>query len=126
MPSSNDFAKMTFDYFFAAQSVGTQPIYLSLHVGNPGATGANELSNGTYERRFVTWNVMSAATSVTTNASTATFPLGGGGEAISHGGLWHGASGGTFLGSGAIASPFLYEADVIPVFEAGAIRLRAT
>jgi hypothetical protein len=72
------------------------------------------------------WNVISAATSVTTNSSVVTFPTGGNGETVTHGGVWHGASGGTFLFGGALGGSFVYNAGVTPVFAAGAIRLRAT
>lgn len=126
MASSNSFAKMVNDAVFAAQSLATQVIYVALHTGDPGTTGANEVSNGTYSRQTATWNVISAATSVTTNSSVVTYPTGGNGETVTHGSVWHGASGGTFLFGGSLGGSFAYNAGVTPVFAAGAIRLRAT
>ena len=126
MSSSNSFAKMVFDPIFAAQSLTTQAIYVSLHTGDPATTGANELSNSTYARQVAEWNVISAATSVTTNSSVVTFPTDGDAETVTHGGVWHGSSGGTFLFGGALGSSFAYNNGVTPVFDAGAIRLRAT
>ena len=126
MSSGNSFAKMVFDPIFAAQSLTTQPIYVSLHDGDPGTTGANELSNATYSRQTATWNVISTATSVTTNSSVVTFPTDGNAETVTHGAVWHGASGGTFLFGGALGSSFAYNNGVTPVFDAGAIRIRAT
>lgn len=126
MSSSNSFAKMVFDAVFAAQSLATFPIYVSLHDGDPGTTGANEISNNTYSRQTATWNVISTATSVTTNSSTVTFPTDGDGETVTHGGVWHGSSGGTFLFGGSLGASFSYNNGVTPVFAAGAIRLRAT
>lgn len=126
MSSGNSFAKMVFDPIFAAQSLATQDIYVALHTGDPGTTGANEMSNATYSRQTATWNTISAATSVTTNSSVVTFPTDGNGETVTHGSVWHGSSGGTFLFGGALGSSFAYNNGVTPVFAAGAIRLRAT
>jgi hypothetical protein len=126
MSSSNSFAALVLGYGFAAQSWATQPIYISLHDGDPGTTGANELSNATYSRQTATFNAISAATSVMTNSSVVTFPTDGNEETATHGGAWNGSSDGTFLFGGALGSSFAYNNGVTPVFDAGAIKLRAT
>lgn len=127
MASSTSWAAYVFGYAFAADSWATQDVYVSLHAGDPGTTGANELSNATYTRiasgDFAT---ISTTTSVSTNASTITFPTDGNGETVSHSGVWYGSSGGTFLFGGALTSSFAYNNGVTPVFAAGALRLRGT
>jgi hypothetical protein len=127
MASSNSFAAYVLNYLAAPASWATQDLYISLHNGDPGTTGANELSNGTYARvasgAFAT---ISTATSVTTNDSVITFATDGNGETVSSVGVWYGASGGTYLFGGALTSSFAYNNGVTPVFAAGALRLRAT
>lgn len=127
MASSNSWADYVLSYAFAAASWATQAPFISLHAGDPGTTGANELSNATYARvAGGAFTNISTATSVATNSSVLTFATGGNGETVSHCGVWYGSSGGTFLFGGALASSFAYNAGVTPVFAAGALRLRAT
>ena len=127
MASSNSWADYVFSYAFAAASWATQVTFVSLHNGDPGTTGANELSNATYSRSSsgVFANI-SIQTSVTTNTSVITFPTGGNGETVSYAGIWYGISSGTFLFGGQLTSSFAYNLGVTPVFAAGALRLRAT
>ena len=127
MSSSASFAKYVLGYVAAGQSWATQALYTSLHNGDPGTTGANELSNNTYARQLTgAFANISTVTSVTTNTSVVTYPTGGNGETVTYAGLWYGVSGGTFLFGGALTSSFAYNLGVTPVFEAGALKLRAT
>lgn len=127
MASSNSWADYVFGYAFAQASWATQDTYVSLHNGDPGTTGANELSNATYARvASGTFANISTATSVTTNSSVITFATDGNGETVSYAGIWYGSSAGTFLFGGALSSSFAYNNGVTPVFAAGALRLRAT
>lgn len=127
MASSNSFADYVLGYLAAGASWATQPLYVSLHAGDPGTSGANELSNATYARVAAgAFANISTATSVTTNTSAITFATDGNGETVSYAGLWYGASAGTFLFGGALTSSFAYNNGVTPVFTAGALRLRAT
>lgn len=127
MSSSNSFAQYVLGYAVAQQSWTTQDTFVSLHAGDPGTTGANELSNATYSRVTATgWNVISTATSVTTNTSALTFPTDGNGETVTYAGLWYGISSGTFLFGGALTSSFDYNNGVTPVFDAGALKLRGS
>lgn len=128
MSSSNSLAKMIFDQLASnAASFATQDLYASLHNGDPGTTGANELSNNTYARVSAgTFWQISTATSVTTNRSVITFGTDGNGETVTYAGMWHGSSGGTFLFGGALSASFAYNNGVTPVFAAGALKLRAT
>lgn len=127
MASSNSFARYVLGYLAAGSSWTTQALAISLHAGDPGTTGANELSNGTYARvASGAFAAISTSTSVTTNTSVITFATNGNGETVSHAGVWYATSGGTFLFGGALTSSFAYNAGVTPVFAAGALRLRAT
>jgi hypothetical protein len=127
MASSNSWADYVFGYAFAAASWATQATFVSLHDGDPGATGANELSNATYAREATgMFANISTATSVTTNDSVITFNTDGDGETVTHAGIWYGVSGGTFLFGGALGSNFAYNNGVTPVFDAGALKLIAS
>ena len=127
MASSNSFARYVLGYFAAGSSWTTQALAISLHNGDPGTTGANELSNGTYVRvASGAFGAISTSTSAVTNTSVITFATGGNGETVSYAGVWYATSGGTYHFGGALASSFAYNAGVTPVFAAGALRLRGT
>lgn len=127
MASSNSFARYVLGYMAAGQSWATQPLYVALHTGDPGTTGANEVSNSTYARQLTgAFGAISTATSVVTNSSVITFPTGGNGETVTHASIRYGSSAGTYLFGGALGSSFAYNAGVTPVFDVGALRLRAT
>jgi hypothetical protein len=75
----------------------------SLHDGDPGTTGANELTGGSpaYARKAIAFNnASSGASDDSTNGITFDVPAG---SDVSHAGLW--ASDGTFLGGGAVSAP---------------------
>lgn len=127
MASSNSFADYVLGYLAAAQSWATQDLYVSLHNGDPGTTGANELSNATYGRvASGAFGAISTATSVVTNSSVITFATDGNSETVTHAAVWYGSSGGTYLFGGALSSSFAYNNGVTPVFDAGALRLRGS
>lgn len=81
------------------QAAGTEVAslisHMSLHNGDPGTTGANEISGGGYARQAVTFNV--DADGDLTLAATASFD-GTASQAVTHVGLWSASSGGTFRG----------------------------
>jgi len=129
MSSSYSFAAMVFGQLASdAASFGTYPLYVSLHNGDPGVSGANELSNATYARVSTgTFWEISTATSVTTHRSVITFATDGNGQTVTYAGLWQGSlSTSTFVCGGALGSSFAYNNGTTPVFAAGALRLRAT
>lgn len=80
-------------------TVGT--VYASLHTGDPGETGANELStSGGYVRKSVgSWS--SASGGAVSNAASISWPSLTAGV-ITHFGLWDAVSGGNFLWGGAL------------------------
>jgi hypothetical protein len=82
--------------------LGSLAGFASLHTGNPGATGANEVTGGTpaYARKAVTWAAPSAGAMALSNSPTFDVPAN---TTITHVGIWSAASGGTFYGFGSIA-----------------------
>ena len=75
--------------------------YMSLHDGNPGSNGANELSGGNpaYARKSVTWGSASNGEVSATNPPEFDVPSG---ATVRFAGLWSAATGGTFYGYGAV------------------------
>lgn len=81
-------------------------IYVSLHDGDPGTTGSDEVSGNAYARvQHNTWNAASGG--VATNSGTVTWPTATGDYAspVTHFGLWDASSGGNFLGGGQLDDP---------------------
>jgi hypothetical protein len=95
-------------------------VYLSLHTGDPGETGAAEHgSTGGYVRRAVT---LTAPPSPITNSAAVEFPQATVNytAAITHGGLWDALTIGNFLGGGALSASRTITSGIIPRFAAGA------
>jgi len=68
--------------------------YVSLHTGDPGTTGANEVSGGTYVRQQVPFNAASGGQVKNTSAINWTLmPT----ATVTHIGLWTAATAGTFV-----------------------------
>lgn len=87
---------------FAAQA-----LFASLHNGDPGSAGVNELTGGSpaYARRPVVWGTPGP---VLDTAADITFNVPGGGTTPKFFGFWTASTGGTFLGSGALAAQETY------------------
>ena len=77
--------------------------FISLHTGNPGATGASEATGGSYARKQTTWT-LGASDGVATG-SQVTFNVPAGTYAFA--GIWTAATGGTFIGYVPITSTTL-------------------
>ena len=89
-----------------ADDEATRLVYMSLHTGDPGTTGANEASGGTYARQAVTWG---AATNGTATADQVAFDVVAG--TYTHGGYFDAPTAGTFLGGNALGEPQTLSAD---------------
>lgn len=75
--------------------------YVSLHTANPGESGTNEVTGGSYARQSVTFNA--AAALKVENAALATFtsmPA----VTITHAAVWDSLSGGTLLAYGSLTT----------------------
>jgi hypothetical protein len=74
--------------------------YVSLHTGDPGATGASEVAGGSYARQQVTLSAAANKASANTGALNFTgMPA----VTITHVGIWTLESGGAFEIGGALA-----------------------
>lgn len=101
----------TLDFWFKANSLSTPPpsdVYVSLHTGDPGDTGANEATTGGYARVVQTFAAASTdgGSGVTSISSNADITLGTftGAATFTYMGIWDGVSGGTFLAGGALST----------------------
>ena len=82
--------------------------YISLHIGDPGKTGANELVIGTdadYVRKLAAFGASTLEVSATTGALTWTADVAATTYSVTHIGIWDALSGGNFILGGALAVP---------------------
>lgn len=89
-------------YTTAAQNAAINGVknaanFISLHTGDPGITGASEVSGGTYARVATTWPTSASNGSVTGTAATINVPAS---TTITHWGLWTAGTAGTFYYGG--------------------------
>lgn len=82
--------------------------YLSLHVGAPGLTGANELTTGTdadYVRKSITFAAAASLAKASNAGVTWTADVAATTYIITHIGIWDALTTGNFLSGGALAVP---------------------
>jgi hypothetical protein len=79
------------------------PGFSSLHDGDPGDNGANEISGGSpaYARKANTWNSASGGTMDNSNVPVFDVPAG---KTVKYVGFWSLVSGGVFYGSAAVTN----------------------
>lgn len=104
---------------FNAIPFSVSQVYVSLHTGDPGdASGVNEITDSGYLRKAASFGTPESATGICKNdlevvfnalADVATVN-------ITHFGLWSAASGGNYLGSGAVAVPKNFTQNDVPRF----------
>lgn len=95
---------MSVNYHNAIANHGrTLVTHVSLHTGNPGATGASEVAGGSpaYARVAITWATASGGNIDSSNTPTFNVPAG---TTVTHVGFWSAATGGTFYGSDAVTA----------------------
>jgi hypothetical protein len=85
----------------------TTTAYASLHTADPGNTGANEVSGNAYARIGpIAFANAGNNPTVASNSSIVTYAAATGSwGTVAYFGLWTAAGGGTFQGSGALATP---------------------
>lgn len=86
-----------------AAFVPTTTYYLSLHSGNPGTTGANELSGGSYARQVVVFAAASGGSQSSSDSQSFTGLSGP--PTVPYFGVWSALSSGTYLGGGPLTTP---------------------
>ena len=95
-------ANLMLQWFLTTDSV-TRPTawYISLHTGDPGTTGANEVTTGVdadYVRQAITFATPAAKQALSNAAVSWTAAAGTAGYTVTHIGLWSAATTGTFYG----------------------------
>ena len=78
-------------------SLGALVTHVSLHTADPGTTGANPVTGGTYARIPVTW--ITPVGGVTSNVAAIVFNVPAG-TTVSWVGMWGALTAGTFYGAG--------------------------
>lgn len=73
--------------------------YISLHTGDPGSTGTNEATGGSYARQSLTWGSSSTGSAV---AGQVSFSVNAGN--YTHIGFWDSVSAGTYRGGNPLAA----------------------
>jgi hypothetical protein len=97
-----------------------QSMYVSLHTGDPGNTGANEVTGGSYIRQLETFGA--AASGALSNVTDITFenmPS----CTVTYVGFWDADTAGVFKGSAALVSSQDVIAAQNAVFEAAALEV---
>lgn len=85
-----------------AFSIGT--VYVSLHNGDPGLTGANEITGGSYVRKAGSYTA-AAAKAVDSDADLEWLDMPAvGSPGVTHVGYWDAVTGGNYLCGGQIAA----------------------
>lgn len=92
--------------------------HLSLHTADPGGSGANEVTGGSYARQLITWNPASGGQKTIVGTPVFQVPAG---TTITHFGLWSAVSGGSWRGGEELptgetyGSPGTYTADSLTI-----------
>lgn len=76
-------------------------VYLSLHDADPGLTGADEITGGSYARQACAFDA--ASSKATQNAAAESF-TGMPAVTVTHVGIWDASTAGNFLWGGALAA----------------------
>ena len=87
----------------ALTAIGAAAAYISLHFADPGTTGLNEISGGTYVRVQTTWGT-AAASSMAGSQVTIQVPAG---VTVAYWGVWTASTAG-----------FYYEGGTLPLSQA--------
>ena len=106
MAFSTYLADKILDLVLLGNTFTSNPVYVSLHTGDPGTTGASEVTGGPgpYARQSAAANWTTPASGESDTSASITF-TGMPAVTVTHIGIWDMASGGNFLLGGALASP---------------------
>jgi hypothetical protein len=97
---------------------GPATVYLSLHDDDPGATGADEITGGSYAREAVAFGAASSGAVANTGViEFEDMPA----VTVTHVGYWSASTAGTFQFSGAVAAPSAISAGNTLRFAIGAL-----
>ena len=101
-------------------------VYVSAHTGDPGLTGANEVTGNAYARTAVTMGAPSAG--VSTNSAQVEFPAATPSTwgTITHFGIWDASTSGNFLYGAALTASKTIAAGNELIFKVGQISVTLT
>lgn len=89
-----DLPSSSADTMITALLPSATTFYLSLHTADPGTTGANEVTGGSYARQAITFGTPASGSAASTDAQTfSSMPSESGNLWI---GIWSAATSGTF------------------------------
>lgn len=102
-------------------------VYVSLHTGDPGNAGANELvGNGYLRQGPVTFGAAGSNPTVDSNTAIVSYPSATADwGTVGYFGLWTAATAGTFLGGQALTTSRLVLANDVARFLAGTLQISA-
>jgi hypothetical protein len=106
----------------------TTNAFVSLHISDPGTTGATEVSGSGYARQGpVAFSNTGNEPTVAANTAIVTYPAatGSGWGTITYFGIWTAATAGVFQGSGQLTAPTLVSSGDITRFVVGALTITA-
>src|ERR1700738_4943082 len=98
-------------------------IYLSLHTGAPGTTGANEVSGGSYARVACAFGAASAGAMTNSGTVTVNVPAS---TTVTAFGFWDALSGGNFLGGANLSASQTFSSAGTLAFSAGQLTFAMT
>lgn len=101
--------------------------FISLHTGDPGNTGANEVAGGAYARQGpVSFSNTGANPSTAANTALVQYPTATASwGTVTHFGIWSAASGGTFYGGASVVTPKVIDIDDIARWDIGKLTITA-
>ena len=125
MSTSTYLGNQVLDSIFNNDSFAVTTVYVSLHTGDPGTTGASESTGGAgpYARQAGSWT---AAASKSVSNDTAINFTGMPASTVTHAGLWDAVSGGNFLAGGALTVSRTLAAGATGQFAIGALVVNFT
>lgn len=95
------FTSATRDAVMDGTSIAALCTHASLHTADPGSTGADEVTGGSYARVPITWSAASGGSKTLTAAVTLQVPAG---TTVTHFGLQSALSAGTFRGGASLSA----------------------
>src|SRR3954468_5213513 len=84
---------------------GPATIYMSLHTGAPGLTGANEITGNAYARQAINFAADTNGAGASSNAPQFPAPTPSNWGTATHFALWDAVSGGNCIGGDALTNP---------------------
>lgn len=102
--SAANFANPSLNVLRGITFTGIAAVFVKLHVGDPGASGANNAAALSTTRPAITWAVPSGGAMSMTGTAPSWTAGAGSGETITHISFWDSASAGNFIDSCALGT----------------------